>query len=190
MFDVFDQPWTLLGVAVLVLLGILTYRSVCPEKRRLWQLLIPVLIAVVAFGLDFLVTTDREKVQAVVRMALTAVENEDCPAIARLIAPDYADSVHRSKADLMARCERELSGPTVAQIRRLSEEIEMSESQARVELSLQARFEDTSRVAREYKRSALARVRLYLQKQRDGTWLISRAELLEVDKIPMSWSGV
>jgi hypothetical protein len=190
MWDFFEQPWTLLGISVLVLFGLLTFRSVCPEKRRAWQLLVPVVIAAAAFGLDLLVTTDLERVRSVVRMAVRAVENEDCTTIARLLASDYQDSVHKGKADVMARCRRELNGPTVVEIKKLSDEVELSGSQAKVALTLRARFEDSSRVAREYKRALIAAVRLYLQKQPDGTWLISRADLLEIDKIPVTWSGV
>jgi len=58
MFDIFEQPWTLMGAAVLVLFGMLTFRSFCPEKRRWWQLLVPVFLAVAAFGADMLVQTD------------------------------------------------------------------------------------------------------------------------------------
>ena len=190
MWDFFEQPWTLLGVSVLVLLGVLTFRSVCPEKRRAWQLLVPAVVAALAFGLDLLVTTDLEKVHSVLRLTLKAVENEDSAAIGRLIAPDYQDSVHKSKAALMARCRQELNGPTLVQVKKLGGEVELSGSQAKVGLTLRARFEDSSRVARNYKRALIAGIRMYLHKQLDGTWLIRRVDLLEVDKFPMSWSGV
>lgn len=190
MFDIFEQPWTLLGLAVLVLFGFFTYRSVCPEKRRAWQLLVPVVIAALAFGLDLLVATDLEKVRSVVRMVLEAVENEDCTAVERLIASDYRDSVHHDKADLMARCRRELNGPTLVQIKKLGDTVELSGSRAEVKLSLRARFEDSSRVARDYKRAMLISVALRLEKQPNGTWLIVFAEPFEVDKIPISWKGI
>ncbi len=189
MFDFFEQPWTLLGLSVLVLLGMLTFRSVCPEKRRVWQLLVPVLIAAAAVGLDLLVTTDLEQVRSLIKVVLKAVENEDCTAVARLVASDYQDPVHRNKAALMARCRRELDGPTLLRIKRLSDEVELSGSQAKVALFLRARFEDSSRVARQYKRTLLISARLHLKKQPDGTWLIDLAEPFEVDKIPVSWRG-
>lgn len=190
MFGIFEQPWTLLGVSILVLFGILTYRSVCPEKRRAWQLLVPVVIAAAAFGLDLLVTTDLEQVRSVVRMALKAVESEDCAAVEQLIASDYHDSVHHSRAELMARCRQELNGPTLVQLKKLGDDVELSRSQAEVKLSLRARFEDSSRIAREYKRAMLVSVELHLKKQPNGTWLIDFAEPFEVDKIPVSWRGV
>ncbi|MHC4215343.1 MAG: hypothetical protein ACYSWP_18430, partial [Planctomycetota bacterium] len=70
MLEIFEQPWTLLGAAVLVLFGILTFRSFCPEKRRWWQLLVPVFLIALAFGTDLLVQTDREKINAVIKTAI------------------------------------------------------------------------------------------------------------------------
>lgn len=67
MFDIFEQPWTLVGAAVLILFGMLTFRSFCPEKRRWWQLPVPVFLTVAAFGVDMLVQTDLEKINFVIR---------------------------------------------------------------------------------------------------------------------------
>ncbi len=66
MFDFFEQPYTLIGATVLFLFGVLTFRSVLPEKSRWWQLLLPVFVAVAAFGLDTLVQTDLEKINSVI----------------------------------------------------------------------------------------------------------------------------
>lgn len=190
MFDFFEQPWTLLGAAVLVLFGLLTYRSVCPEKRRWWQWLIPFAVAGLGVGLDFLVATDLEKVHGTTAALLKAVENEDCVAVAGRIAPDYSDSRHQTKAQLMARCRQELDGPTVQAIKSRGAEVELSGRQATVALSLFVRFEPESRVARQYKVVALAKVRLHLGKQPNGDWLIDRIELLEVDQFPVSWRNL
>jgi len=78
MLDIFEQPWTLVGTAVLVLFGMLTFRSFFPEKRRWWQLLVPVFLTVAAFGADMLVQTDTEKINAVINTTIKAVQQEDC----------------------------------------------------------------------------------------------------------------
>ncbi|MDI6447429.1 hypothetical protein [Anaerobaca lacustris] len=187
MPNAFEQPWALLGAAVLVLFGLLTYRSICPQKRRWWQWLIPLAVAAVGLGLDFLVVTDLEKVRGTIATLLKAVENEDCAAVAGLIAPDYSDSRHETKAQLMARCRQELDGQTVQTLKQRGAEIDLSDWNATVMLNLFIRFEPESRIARQYKAVALARVRLYLGKRPDGNWLIDRAELLEVDQFPVSW---
>lgn len=190
MFNFFEQPWTLLGAAVLVLFGFLTYRSFRPEKRRWWHLLVPLAIAAVGFGLDFLVTTDLEKIHGTVDALLKAVETEDCEAVARLISPDYSDSRHASREQLLARCRQELDGPTVQVVKSRGKEVELSGSEATVMLNLFFRFEEASRIAKQYKAVALVKVRLHLVRRSDGQWLIDRTEPLEVDVFPVSWRSL
>lgn len=106
MFNVFEQPWTLVGASVVVLLVILTIRSVWPEKRRWWQLLIPVFVAIGGFGLDFFVQTDLEKINSLIDAGIKAVEEENCDAIESIIADNYEDSFHNTKNELMSHCRR------------------------------------------------------------------------------------
>jgi len=190
MWNIFEQPWTLLGAAVLVLFGVLTYRSVWYEKRRWWQRLLPLILVGAAFGLDYLVTTDLEQVRATTKSLLKAVENEDCTAIGALIGPDYSDIRHNSKQALMTRCRQELNGPTVEQIKQRDELVELSPREAKVTLSLFVRFTEGSRIASQYKKVFLAKVRLHLKKQSNGKWLIDRIDMLEVDKMPVTWNNV
>lgn len=190
MFHIFEQPWTLLGASVLVFFGVLTFRSVWDQKRRWWQWLIPLALAGAAFGLDFLVATDLEKVRAATTSLLEAVENEDCVAVAALIGPDYRDIRHSSKAALMTRCRRELEGPTVETLKKLDDLAELSLREAKVTVSLFVRFEKDSRIARQYKPVFLAKVRFHLTKRADGQWLVDRIDMLEVDKQSVTWRNV
>jgi hypothetical protein len=189
MFDFFEQPYTLIGAAVLVLFGILTFRSFCPEKRRWWQLLIPVLIVVAAFGTDMLVQTDLEKINAVIKAAINAVQEEDYRAIGATIADNYSDSYHSTKQDLMAHCKRELSKPLVEKIKKPSRLIDISDSNATATLFTVIILDKNSYLS-QYKSFLLVKARLSLRKQPDKTWLISRIEILEIDRQPISWKGI
>lgn len=188
MFDFFEQPWTLLGVAILVLLGLLTYRSVT-DKRHAWHFLIPILIAAAGFGLDALVTTDLESVRAVVAEAIQAAQDEDCSAIGRLLTSGYRDGYHRSKESFLDHCRRELNGPTIIEAKKLGDEVKVTDRTATAKVTVRLRFEDSSRVAREYKRSCVVVVQMVLQKQPSGRWLISQADLQSVDTFPLGWGG-
>lgn len=190
MFDFFEQPWTLLGAAVLVLFGFLTYRSIFPEKRRWWQLLVPLIVAGIGFGLDFLVATDLEKVHGTIDALLKAVQAEDSAAVAETIAPDYRDSRHETREQLLAHCRQELDEPTVQVVKSRGDEVELSGREATVTLNLFFRFEEASRLARQYKAVALVKARLHLIKRPGGKWLIDRAEPLEVDTFPVSWRSL
>ncbi|MFA5251362.1 MAG: hypothetical protein WC454_02105, partial [Phycisphaerae bacterium] len=105
MFDVFEQPWGLLTVAVVVFIVLLLLRTFAPQKCGWWLWLLPAFLVVAAFGLDFLVATDLEKINAVIDRGVKAVEDEDCDTIKRVLADDYSDSIHNSKSALVSYCE-------------------------------------------------------------------------------------
>ena len=189
MFNFFEQPYTLIGAAVLVLFGILTFRSICPEKRRWWQLLIPVLLAVAAIGTDMFVQTDLEKINSAIKAAINAVQQEDCSAIGATIADNYSDSYHRTKQHLLDHCKRELSKPLVDKIKKPSRLIDISDSNATVNLFTVIILDKNSPLA-QYKSFLLVKARLSLRKQPDKKWLISRIEILEIDRQPISWKSI
>jgi len=190
MFNIFEKPWTLIGIAVLVFLGLLQFRSIFTEKRRWWQWLIPAFLTVAAFGLDFLVKTDLEKINDVIKTSIKAVQQEDCDAIEAIIADNYRDSYHNTKAHLMAHCRKELSRSKVEKNKKAGLLIEMSPPQATAELTVWMRFDKNSQVAQSYKQLFLIKVRLNLQKQPHKRWLIHRAELLELDRQPVNWRNI
>jgi hypothetical protein len=189
MPDIFDKPWTLLGAAVLVLFGMLTFRSMFPEKRRWWQLLVPALLAAGAFGLDLLVQTDLEKIKTVIKTGMRAVEEEDYNSIGRIISDNYSDSHHSTKQHLLAHCRTELSRSLVEKNKKRGLLIELSEPNATAILFALTTFDENSFIA-EYKSFLLIKAKLYLQKQPDKRWLISRVELLEIDRHPVNWSQI
>ena len=187
MWDFFEQPWTLLGAAIIVLFGVLTYRSIRPEKRKPWQWLLPIGVAVLGVGLDFAVATDLEKINGVIRAGIRAVEAEDCAAIARLIAEDYEDSYHKSKRSFLERCRTRLVPPAVEKIRKIAKEVKVTSPEATANFTMMLKFEKGSYWAQAYKPTALVSVQLYFRKQPNGTWLLTRAEVREVDKMPVTW---
>ena len=187
MFDVFEQPWTLVGAAVLVLFGMLTFRSVLPEKRRWWQLAVPFFVAASAFAIDVAVQTDLEKIHALLKKGMKAVEQRNLDALAAIISADYYDSLHNSKAELMAHSWKEIERSGVQKIKKNSALIQISPPQATANLIVIVRFEQDSYIAQNYKPWLLIKLRVNLQKQPDKSWLVNRAEVLEVDKQPVQW---
>lgn len=190
MFDIFQQPWTLLGVSVIVLLAILTIRSVFPEKRRWWQFLIPAAIAAASFGLDFLVQTDEEKINSLIDKGIKAVEEENCDAIKNIIAENYRDSSHNTKEELMSHCRAQLTPGLVAKNKKNACLVELSPPTATATVFALITFEKDSYISREYKSFILVKAKLYLQKQPDKGWLITRVEILEIDRQPVNWRQI
>ncbi|MEN6333221.1 MAG: hypothetical protein ABFE01_03110 [Phycisphaerales bacterium] len=187
MWDVFEQPWTLLGAAVIVLFVVWTIRGVWPEKARFWQWLLPLSIAALAFGLDYAVATDLEKINAVVKAGVKAAEEEDCRALARLIANDYQDSYHKSKEDLIAHCQSRLTSPAIEKVSRVGSDIKITPPEAVAAFTIIVHFNKDSYWAKSYKPSAVVALDFYLRKQPDNNWLIRRVEVKEVDKMSVNW---
>ena len=188
MWNVFEQPWTLLGAAMIVLLGVLTFRSVWPEKRAWWQWLLPAGIAALGVGLDLAVATDLEKINQLIKIAMRAAEKEDCAALGRLIAADYADSFHKDKQALLDQCRARLVPPAVEQVRKLGMTVRITPPEATVILTMRVKLEPGSFWVRSYgKSAALVKAQFWLRKQPDKSWLVTRIEVLEVDTMPANW---
>ena len=190
MFDFFEQPYTLIGAAVLVLFGMLTFRSVFPEKRRWWQMLVPVFVAGAAFGLDVLVKTDLEKIDAVINKGIKAVREENCNALGQILSADYSDSYHDTAEQLLAHCRKVLTPSLVEKHKKTGSLIEITGSKATVVLFTILTFDKNSYISQSYKSFLMTKSKLTLHKQPDTKWLISRVEVLELDRQPVNWGHI
>ncbi len=190
MFDFFEQPYTLIGAAVLLLFGILTFRSVVPEKRYWWQLLLPVLVAVAAFALDMLVQTDLEKINSTINTIIKAVEEENCNAIETIIAENYRDSYHDTKMHLLTHCRQRLTPSLVEKNKKTASLVEISPPNAIATLFMLTTFDKNSSISVNYKSFLYSKIELHFQKQDDKTWLINRAEILALDRQPAKWNDI
>lgn len=190
MFNFFEQPWTLSITAFVVLYAMFRLRGVFPKKPHWWQWLIPVFIAVSAFGLDWIVQTDFEKINALINTGIKAVEEEDISAIGSIVSADYKDSVHYGREQLKAHCERELSHSPVEESKKMSQQLEITPPTATVDLTMLMKFEGDSFVAQNYKPIVIMRGKLYLKKEQDKKWLINRIEILAIDNQPVNWRQI
>lgn len=194
MLNVFEQPWTLVGVAVVVLFGIFTFRSVFPEKRHWWQFLVPILVVALAFGLDGIVQTDLEKIDAVIAKGVRAVKDEDVRVIGSILSDRYSDSYHSTKQQLLDHFKRVLSEPLVANHKETGRLVDIKGREATVVLFTTLTFEKNSHVAQNYVSFLMTKSKLYLQKSPDPSgddkWLIRRIEVLELNRQPANWGYI
>jgi len=191
MFEIFEQQWTLLIAATLVSFVMLMVRRIFPEKRHWWQLVLPLLFAVAAFGLDWFVRTDSEEINAVINAGVKAVEKEDCVSIETIISENYHDSYHNTKDKLMRRCRPRLSEPLVDKNYKtiLAINISPSKTTATAIFTVRMIFDKQSYVYRSFKSQMLIKVEIKLQKEQDR-WLINRVEVIEIDRHPVSWQDI
>ena len=189
MFNVAEQPWTLLTLAVIVLPIVLMLRRIFPDKKRPWLLLIPLLLAIGAFGLDFLIQTDTEKVKTVIKTAVDAAEQEDSLAIASVVAEDYRDSFHLNKKRLISHCKNRLAGPVIEKNVLRIAEMDIGPNQATITFTVNVLFDEQSYLS-EFVRLMLIKMEVRLHKQPDQQWLITRAEILAINRQPAGWTQI
>ena len=190
MLNIAEQPWVLLGVAVIVLFVVLTYRSVIPEKRRWWQWLIPLLVAAGAFGIDSAIETDREKIISVLNTGIKALEKEDFNLAQSIISDSYSDSLHRSKEQLISHINRELPRNTVEKSKKTSALITISGNKAKVNLFMHITFNQNSDVTQIYSIPFIqVKADLNLIKKNEK-WLVDNIEIRSVSQQPVTWNQI
>lgn len=189
MWNIFEQPWTLLitaAASALIIAVVLVFVN-WKYKSLLW--LVPLLIAASAFIFDYAVDTDQEKITKTINAAVKAVEEENCDALAACVAEDYKDSIHRDKAALMLRCRSVLRPPLVYNIIDSILNVQINGSSAEVELLNRILFDEKSDAA--YMTNAVVvKIKINLQKQPDGDWLITNTEILTVNGQPAQWDNI
>jgi hypothetical protein len=189
MFNIFEHPWGLIITAIAALLALLIFRSVKPEKRYWWQWLLPVILVAAAFGLDLLVQTNLEKIKAVLKTAVKAVEQENPDAIEAVISNNYRDSLHTTRDALIAHCRAKLSEPLVDKSFKTILEMDISPPTASVLFTVRLIFDKRSYIYRDFKPLMIVKAKLNLQKEQNE-WFISRIEILEIDRLPAKWQNV
>ena len=189
MWNIFEQPWTLILVAVAVLIVIAVVRAVLPDKKHWWQWLFPLVIVAAAFGIDFYVKTDLEKIRKLIDFGVKAVEKEDCDAIEKIIDENYRDSYHYNKTALMQKCQSLLRLNFISKVHASIKQKNISANNATFEVFARILFDENSEIY-SYLKFMLIKAELKLQKNADGKWLISQAEILEVNNQPSNWKGI
>ena len=185
MTNIFEQPWLLLIVAGVVFLGVAFFRDLLPPGRGWLFWLLPVFIAILAFAIDYLVQTDKEKIEAVLAKACRAVEGEDIRALGPLISNDYHDSVHPSKQALLNHFGERLSEPVIEKIVPAIVSLDIKPLEAKVVFTARVMFDPRGPVY-EYRKMMLFKLQADFTKER-GEWLFSRTEILTIDLQPAGW---
>jgi hypothetical protein len=187
--QIFETPWPVFTVAIIVLAVVVLVRQTWPDKRRWWQLVIPLVLGIGAFGLDYFFDTDYEKIESVINSGIQAVIDQDLNQIDKIISADYSDSRHRSKVALMSYCRDLLAQPFVTRIKKQQELVTISAPTAVVELSVRLHLHPQN-VYTATANIMYVKVKFDLAKTPSGNWLISRTEIIAVNYQPMGWQDV
>jgi len=191
MFDIFEQPWTLLAIAVLELLVVLILRSFFPQKYNRRQFVAVFVLVVAAFAFDFFIKTDLEKINILIKTGIKAVEEEDVNPIATLISSAYKDSVHKSKDDFVNVCRVLLEKPLIEKNKIMSKQISVTAPNAEVTIAVVSHFDKTSSYFQDLAQPfIITKAKLNLRKNAQKAWQVERAEILEINKQQINWGNV
>jgi hypothetical protein len=184
--NIFEQPWLLLIVAGVVFLAVAFFRNLLPARRGWLFWLLPIVIAISAFAIDFLVETDKEKIEAVLAKACKAVENEDIESAEPLIWKNYSDSIHPTKQILLNHFQLHLSGPVIEKIVPAIVSLDIKPSNATLVFTARVMFDPKGPVYEYRKTPMLFKAQADLIKEADA-WFFSRTEILTIDLQPAGW---
>ncbi|MFC1677005.1 hypothetical protein ACFL3G_08080 [Planctomycetota bacterium] len=190
MFNLFEQPWTLVGVGVIAVFCLWLFRVFFPDKWRWRQLGIPVLIVLLGFGLDWLVDSDSERIDTLIETMITSIREERPLQFESIVSENYADSVHSSKDSFMQYVNARLSKPAVESAYEAIISEEMGSRSAEIVMTIRFVFDKEGEVYQSFVRLILAKIKLELVKENDGRWLIESIEVRELNKQPTKWRDI
>jgi hypothetical protein len=187
MMNVFEEPWLLLIVAGVVFLGVAIFRDALPPKRTWAFWLLPIVIALTAFGLDYFVQTDKEKIQTTLAKACKAVETENINALQPLMSNDYRDSVHSSKQELLDHFRARLDEPIIEKIVPAIVSLEINPPTAKAVFTARVMLDPRGPIY-EYQKMMVFKLEAELRKEA-GKWLFTKVEITAINFQPAGWKN-
>ncbi|AQT69543.1 hypothetical protein STSP2_02735 [Anaerohalosphaera lusitana] len=186
MLNPVETPWLAVGIAFAVWVIIVSRSVFGGMEKRWWHYVVVLAIVAAGIGVDYLLDSDMEAINKQLEAGRTAVIESRPGDIADLLARDYSDAVHGSKAEFMARCRSVLDRRAVEDIDFGKKVIELDGRHATVELGV---FGKPAKGTGYADIAPVFRVEMELELAKNGgEWLIERAELVKVNGQSVSWT--
>ena len=190
MWNIFEYPFVGLGIAVLAMIALWLLWIFKPEKKRKWHPLIPFIIIVLSFAVEYFVQTDREKILGAIDKGIRAFENQKIELIKEIISDDYSDSHHASKESLTAHCHVLFETAAIEKVTFLSREMLIEDNRATFTAEMFVKFAEESEIAKIGKAFLIVKARFHFIKTPTKRWLINNSESLELDRKQITWGEV
>jgi hypothetical protein len=185
MTNIFEQPWLLLIIAGVIFVGVAIFRDALPKNRAWLFWLLPVVIAALAFAIDFFVVTDKEKIEIAITKACKAAEDEDIKSLEPLISKNYSDTFHPTKQILLNHFQSRLDEPVIEKIVPEIQSLDIKPPRASVVFTARVMFDPKGPVF-QYRKLMLFKLQADLTKEGDD-WFFSKVEVLAIDMQPAGW---
>ena len=189
MTNIFQTPWLLLSIALVMLIVVTVVRQNSPKKSLWWLLLLPLVMAILAFGLDYSIKTDFEKVKHTIKCARNAIVAEDADALSTTLSPDYSDCSHKSRKQLVNFMRSFLTTTKINKAPQRGGNLVIDAPKATAENFYRVHVEPNSAYA-QAATLYFVKVRLHLTKNADAQWLITGCELIELNYQPFHWGDL
>jgi hypothetical protein len=177
-------------IILLIYEAVLIGRAIWIDKNLWWLWIVPIVIAIIGFGLDAFVKTDMELIRDLIHTGASAFEDEKPAQIQALVAEDYHDSYHRSKDSLMDHCRNILSQPLIERIVPRIVSFTLESPTAQLICVSQISFDRTSYASQYYNQGMLVTTQIELRKQANNQWFINSLEITQINMYPASWSDI
>lgn len=187
MWNIFENSWLLLTAAGVGLIA----AGIIHQSKPEWgfrPLLVPLILAILAFVLDAAVMTDYEAIVYIIRSCRQAAVRADGSGIMRFVSPHYSDSIHRDKAALSQAAEHILKNASIKKVRIQSHIITIEQPAAKSRLQAAVHLNPNSTYA---SAGSLVFVEMNFEYEKIGkVWYIRRAEVAAVNYTPLNWHDV
>ncbi len=182
----YESPILLIIVSVALFCVITLFRNFMPEKRRWWQFVIPAVVFVAAFAVDYFVETDREKVRARILEARAAVLSQQPQVIIGMLDTDYQGQHGYNREAVAKKCRQYFSRPFAKKIRINYNEITVDGNKAQSILNTTVHFEESTEAGQYF---TLAVIEAKIDFIRHGdTWFVRNVHIEKVNnKEPPRW---
>ena len=187
MWNIFENCWLLLTLAGIALVAASLVRQEKPE----WgykPLLVPLLLAALAFGMDTAFTTDYEAISAIVPACKRSAVEADADRIIELVSGDYTDRVHENKAALKRAIESILPRASINKIRTQSHIISIEGNKAQSKLKVVVHLNNDNQYTGA---GGLFFVEMEFEYEKaKKNWLVRRMEITSINNQPMGWGDI
>ena len=185
--NIFEQPWTLIVIGLSAELAVLIGARFWPLKIRRKHLLIGPILIVLALGLDYFLTTDTEKIEAVIATVVKAAEEENAEQIIACIGPTYHGRLQDSRELFAHFCRQLFSQPQIEKNWLRELQLQLDKTKATVHITVLTQIDRRSPWA-QWLLVAKTVWEIRFEKQPDKTWLIVWIDFLELNDDRLDWT--
>ncbi len=188
MRNLYEDPWLMLIVGIVVLIIGVWIRNTVSEKKGLWLILAGVLSAAGGFGLDYAVATDYEQVQTVIYTCRDATIARDIRMITPLISPSYQDPVHFNRDVFIANIDNVFKTAAISKIKFQEMTVNLFGAAGRVAIKAAVFLDPNSSYAAA---GGLFFVEMSVDLRKDNhQWKIAGAEVETINNDRVNWKAV